>query len=59
VHLYANHFDQAAEQLSRTPYPLPTMVLNKAVTDLFAFDFADFSLQNYQYHPPIKAPVAV
>ena len=59
VHLYNNHREQAKLQLSRTPYPLPTMKLNPAVKDIFAFTYEDFTLENYQHHPPIKAPVAV
>ena len=59
AHLYSNHFEQAREQLSRTPYPLPTMRLNPEVTDLFAFTYDDFTLEDYQHHPHIKAPVAV
>jgi len=59
VHLYNNHREQAKLQLSRAPYPLPTMKLNPAVKDIFAFKFEDFTLENYQHHPPIKAPVAV
>ena len=46
-------------QLSRQPYPLPTMTLNPAVTDLFAFQYGDFTLENYQAHAGIKAPIAV
>lgn len=59
AHLYLNHLQQADEQLKRTPYPLPQMRLNPAITDLFAFNYADFELQNHQSHPHIKAPVAV
>jgi len=59
LHLYLNHKDQALEQLSRTPKALPVMRLNPAVTDLFAFRFEDFTLENYDPHPAIKAPVAV
>jgi thymidylate synthase len=59
AHLYDNHLEQAALQLTRTPRPLPTMRLNPAVTDLFAFRFEDFALENYEPHPHIKAPVAV
>jgi thymidylate synthase len=59
VHLYNNHVEQAKLQLSRQPYPLPVMKLNPAVRDIFSFDFADFTLENYQSHPAIKAPVAV
>jgi thymidylate synthase len=59
VHIYLNHLDQVETQLSRTPFPLPVMKLNPAVTDLFAFKYEDFELQNYQYHPLIRAPIAV
>ena len=59
AHLYLNHRDQAREQLARRPYPLPIMRLNPAVTDIFAFRFEDFILENYQAHPHIKAPIAV
>ncbi|MCW8839350.1 MAG: thymidylate synthase [Gammaproteobacteria bacterium] len=59
AHLYANHLEQTREQLSRKPFPLPRMKLNPAVEDLFAFTIDDFELQNYQCHPPIKAPVAI
>jgi thymidylate synthase len=59
VHLYNNHLEQARLQLSRTPYPLPVMKLNPDVKDIFGFHFEDFTLENYQHHPPIKAPVAV
>ncbi len=47
-HLYLNHIEQAEEQLSRKPYPLPQMRLNPAVTDIFAFRYEDFTLENYQ-----------
>jgi thymidylate synthase len=59
AHLYDNHLEQTALQLTRAPRPLPTMRLNPAVTDLFAFRFEDFALENYEPHPHIKAPVAV
>ena len=59
VHLYSNHMDQANLQLSRTPFPLPTMKINPAVKDIFDFKFEDFTLENYQCHPGIKAAVAV
>lgn len=59
VHIYNNHFEQVHQQLSRNPYPLPTMKLNKDVHDIFSFTFNDFTLENYQHHPAIKAPVAV
>lgn len=59
VHIYSNHMEQVKLQLSREPYPLPVMKLNPAVKDIFAFRFEDFTLENYQSHPAIKAPVAV
>lgn len=58
-HLYSNHLDQAREQLSRSPRPLPKMLINPDVTDLFAFRYEDFTLADYDPHPHIKAPVAV
>ena len=59
VHLYNNHFDQARLQLSRTPFELPTMKINSEVKDIFSFQFSDFTLENYECHPGIKAPVAI
>ncbi|MHB1513429.1 MAG: thymidylate synthase [Acidiferrobacter sp.] len=59
AHLYRNHLDQAREQLSRTPRPLPQLVLNPAITDLFSFRFEDIEIRDYDPHPAIKAPVAV
>lgn len=59
AHLYSNHLEQAKLQLSRQPGSLPTMRLNPEVKDLFAFQFEDFSLVNYQAQPHIKAPVAI
>lgn len=59
VHLYSNHIEQAKLQLTRKPYPLPVMKLNTAVKDIFSFQFEDYTLENYQSHPAIKAPVAV
>ncbi len=58
-HLYSNHLEQTDLQLSREPLPLATMRLNPEVKDIFSFKFEDFTLENYQSHPAIKAPVAV
>ena len=59
AHLYSNHFEQAREQLKRTPKPLPTMWINPDVKDLFSFEFEDFRLENYDADATIKAPIAV
>jgi thymidylate synthase len=59
VHLYNNHFEQAKLQLSRKPFPLPVMRINPDVKSILDFRYEDFTLENYQFHPPIKAPVAV
>ena len=59
AHLYANHFEQAKQQLMRKPGPLPTMQINPDVTDLFAFKYDDFHLIDYVAEPSIRAPIAV
>ena len=59
LHLYSNHLDQAKLQLAREPRPLPKMVINPDVKDIYSFRFDDFELQNYDPHPSIKAPIAV
>ena len=59
AHLYLNHLDQARAQLARTPRPFPQMKLNPAVRGLFAFQYEDFTLEGYDPHPAIKAPIAV
>ena len=59
LHLYKNHLDQANEQLSRTPREQPIMRINPEVKDLNAFKYEDFSLENYNPHPTIKAPISV
>lgn len=59
VHLYTNHMDQARTQLSRVPYPMPTLHFKRKPTSIFDYEFEDFEILNYQSHPGIKAPIAV
>ncbi len=59
AHLYANHFEQARTQLTRAPFPAPSMRLNPERKDIFAFEYGDFALENYVAHAAIKAPIAV
>jgi thymidylate synthase len=59
VHIYSNHLEQVKLQLSREPLPLPTLKLNPSVKDIFSFTYGDITIENYQSHPAIKAPVAV
>lgn len=59
AHLYSNHIEQAKLQISRDFRPLPTMKLNPEIKDIFGFKFEDFTLENYNPHPSIKAPIAV
>lgn len=58
-HLYSNHFEQATLQLSREPYPMPTLNIKRKPADIFSYAFDDFEIVGYQSHPHIKAPVAV
>jgi thymidylate synthase len=58
AHLYSNHFDQIKEQISRQPYPLPTLKLNPKIKNIDDFKYEDFTLDNYQSHPPLKAEIA-
>jgi thymidylate synthase len=59
AHLYANHIEQTDRQLEREAYPLPTMTINPDVTDIFGFEYGDFTLDGYHFHPHIPAAVAV
>jgi len=59
VHIYSNHFEQVTEQLTRDPRPLPQMIINPDVKDIFNFKYEDFEIVNYNPHPHIKAPVAI
>ncbi len=58
-HIYSNHFEQVELQLSRTPYPYPTLNIKRKPESLFDYQYEDFIIENYQFHPHIKAPVAV
>ena len=58
-HLYLNHLEQADLQLSREPHPAPELVIRRRPPTLFDYEFEDFEIRNYRYHPPIKAPIAV
>ncbi len=59
THIYLNHIDQVKLQITREPYPLPRIELNKNIKDIFNFKYEDFKLIDYKYHPTIKAEVAV
>ncbi|MFN8334747.1 MAG: thymidylate synthase [Cyclobacteriaceae bacterium] len=59
VHLYTNHIEQAKLQLSREPYPLPTLNIKRKPASIFDYQYEDFEILNYQSHPTIKAPIAV
>ena len=59
VHVYLNHLEQVETQLSREPFPLPEMEINPEIRNLFDFRYEDFELAGYQYHPAIRAPIAV
>ena len=59
AHVYLNHLDQIDEQLSRSTFPLPTLRIKRKPDSIFDYEYEDFELVNYQFHPSIKAPVAV
>jgi thymidylate synthase len=59
AHIYINHFEQVKEQLSRIPRPLPKMLINPDVKDIFNFRYEDFKLEGYDPYPSIKAPIAI
>ena len=58
-HIYSNHFEQVATQLSRTPMPPPKLVIKRKPASIFEYEFEDFEITGYESHPAIKAPVAV
>jgi thymidylate synthase len=58
-HVYRNHAQQVAEQLARTPYPYPTLVIKRRPPSIFDYGYDDFEIVDYRHHPAIKAPVAV
>ena len=59
AHIYLNHLDQVEEQLSRKPYPLPEMIINKESRNIFEYEYEDFLLKGYKSHPHISAPISV
>jgi thymidylate synthase len=59
THIYLNHLEQVKLQLSRDPYPLPKMLLNSKISNIFDFDYGDFNLENYKSRPSIRGTVAV
>jgi thymidylate synthase len=59
AHIYLNHIEQVNLQLTRTPFPLPKMIINPEIHDIFDFSYVDFSLQDYQAHPHIKGKIAI
>jgi len=59
AHLYSNHAEQVETQLARQPFPLPAMIINPDINNIFDFTFEDFELRNYQCHPGIRAPIAI
>jgi thymidylate synthase len=59
VHLYSNHLEQVNLQLTREPFPLPTLQIKRKPNTIFDYKFEDFEIVNYQSHPSIKAPIAV
>lgn len=58
-HIYSNHLEQVAQQLQRTPYPLPKLVIKRKPASIFDYSFEDFEFADYQHHPAIKAPIAI